>query len=90
MTKAMTKALYKPLGLACGVLGGVLAGMAFKQVWKVATGDEDAPEATDPDKSWPEVLTAAAVQGAVFALVKATVDRGGAAGVRKLTGSWPA
>jgi hypothetical protein len=26
----------------------------------------------------------------VFALVKAAVDRGGAAGVRRLTGTWPA
>ncbi len=38
---------------------------------------------------WGEVLTAAALQGAIFAVVKAAVDRGGAAGVRRLTGEWP-
>lgn len=35
------------------------------------------------------MLPAAAAQGAVFGLVKATVDRGGAEGFRKLTGVWP-
>jgi hypothetical protein len=86
---AVKKLLYKPLSLTFGVLGGVLAGVVFKQLWKLATGDDDAPDATDADKGWGEVLTAAAVQGAIFALVKAAVDRGGAEGVRKLTGAWP-
>jgi hypothetical protein len=29
------------------------------------------------------------LQGAIFALVKAAVDRGAAEGMRKLTGVWP-
>jgi hypothetical protein len=86
---AVKKLLYKPLSLTFGVLGGVFAGVVFKQLWKLATGDDDAPDATDADKGWSEVLTAAAVQGAIFALVKAAVDRGGAEGVRRLTGTWP-
>jgi hypothetical protein len=85
----VTKLLYKPLSLAFGVAGGVLAGVLFKQLWKVATGDDDAPDATDADKGWAEVLTAAAIQGTIFALVKAAVDRSGAQAVRKLTGTWP-
>ena len=32
---------------------------------------------------------AATLQGAIFAVVKAAVDRGAAAGTRKLTGVWP-
>jgi hypothetical protein len=46
--------------------------------------------ATDEDRSWGEILVAAALQGAVFALVKAAVDRAGASGVRKVTDEWPA
>jgi predicted metal-dependent enzyme (double-stranded beta helix superfamily) len=83
------KFAYKPLSLVFGVLGGVVAGAVFKQVWKVVAGEDDAPQATDEDRSWGEVLAAAAVQGAVFALVKAAVDRAGARGVQKLTGKWP-
>jgi predicted metal-dependent enzyme (double-stranded beta helix superfamily) len=83
------KLIYKPLSLLVGVLGGIVAGAVFKQVWKVVAGEEDAPQATDEDRTWGEVLMAAAVQGAVFAFVKAAVDRAGAKGVQKLTGSWP-
>jgi hypothetical protein len=87
----MSKVLYKPFGMAAGALGGVVAGAIFKQVWKRVGKDErDAPDATDEDRSWGEVLAAAGLQGLIFALVKAVVDRGGAAGVRRLTGIWPA
>jgi hypothetical protein len=83
------KIAYKPVGILLGIAAGSLPGFAFKQVWKVATGDDDSPNATDEDRGWGEVLAAAALQGAIFALVKAAVDRGGAQSVRKLTGQWP-
>ena len=83
------KFLYKPLGIAFGVLGGLLAGTIFKQIWKRVADEEDAPKATERERSWGEVLPAAALQGAIFALVKAAVDRGGAQGFEKLTGAWP-
>jgi len=85
----MLKLLYRPLGLLFGVLGGLLASALFGAVWKRLTGDPDTPSATDEDRGWREVLTAATVQGAIFGLVKAAVDRGGATGFRKATGEWP-
>jgi hypothetical protein len=85
----ISKVAYKPVGLLLGFAGGALAGLVFKEIWRAASGDDDAPNATDEDRGWGEVLAAAAIQGAIFALVKAAVDRGGAVGVRKLTGQWP-
>ena len=85
----MSKIAYKPVGILLGVAAGAIAGYAFREVWKAVAGDEDAPNATDEDRGWGEILAAAALQGAIFALVKAAVDRGGATGVRKLTGQWP-
>ena len=85
----MIKLLYKPLGIIFGVLGGLLGGAIFKQVWKRISDEEEAPKATESEYGWSEVLPAAALQGAIFALVKASVDRGGAVGFRKLTGIWP-
>lgn len=85
----MTKLLYRLMTMVISVLSGMLAAAIFKRVWKVAAGEEEAPTATDARRGWREVLTAAALQGAIFALVKATVDRATAEGTRKLTGVWP-
>jgi hypothetical protein len=84
------KVSYRPIGLLLGVAAGAVAGLIFKQVWKLASGDKDAPDAIDEDRSWGEIIAAAALQGAIFAVVKALVDRGGATGLRKITGTWPA
>ena len=89
MSGKLQKVAYKPVGLLLGIGAGAVAGFIFKEVWKLASGDDDAPNATDEDRGWGEIIAAAALQGAIFAVVKALVDRGGAAGVRKLTGTWP-
>jgi hypothetical protein len=85
----MNKLLYKPLGMLFSVLGGLAASALFKRLWRTATGEDEAPEATDKEFGWTEVLIAATVQGAIFGLVKAAIDRGGATGYRRLTGRWP-
>lgn len=84
-----SKIAYKPVGLALGATSGAIAGAAFKQAWKMVSHDDDAPDATDENRSWREVLVAAALQGVIFAVVKASVDRAGAVTVRRLTGAWP-
>lgn len=52
-------------------------------------GQDEAPEATDADRSWREILLAAAAQGAIVAAVRAVLDRGAAIGAHRLTGTWP-
>jgi hypothetical protein len=84
------KLLYRPVGLLAGAAAGLIAGAVVKQVWKLAAGQDDTPEALDEQRGWGEILAAAALQGAVFAAVRAAVDRGSAQGVRRLTGHWPA
>lgn len=83
------KSLYKPLSMGISVLGGVVAGAVFKQLWRVVSSEEDAPKATDPDHGWTEVLGAAALEGAVFGLVKAALNRASARGLSRLTGTSP-
>ena len=90
MSGKLGKIAYKPVGLLLGAGAGVVSGLIFKQVWKLVGHDDDAPNATDQDRGWTEILLAAAVQGAIFAAVKAAVDRAGATGVQKATGQWPA
>jgi len=85
----MIKIIYKPVSILVSVLGGVLAGAIFKRIWKAAAGEDETPNATDAQRGWSEVLLAATLQGAIFAVVKAAVDRAAAEGTRKLTGVWP-
>lgn len=85
----MAKLIYRPFGLLFSVLGGILAGIVFKQLWKVVADDEDPPKAKESEYGLKEILPAAMVEGAIFGLVKAALDRGGARSFEKLTGSWP-
>lgn len=85
------KILYRPIGIVSSVIGGLIAGQVFKQGWKQAApqGHEKAPKALDTGITFKEVLIAALIQGAVFALVKALIQRGGARVFEKFTGEWP-
>jgi hypothetical protein len=66
----MVKLFYKPLALLVSVFEGMLAGAIFKQVWKAAAHEDEAPKATEADRGWREILIAAGLQGAIFAVVK--------------------
>ncbi|WP_042391245.1 DUF4235 domain-containing protein [Streptacidiphilus melanogenes] len=83
------KLVYKPVGRALSAAAGAAAGAVTKRLWRAASGGSEPPDATERDRSWREVLAAAALQGAVFGLVKAAVDRVGATAVKRLTGTWP-
>jgi hypothetical protein len=85
----VNKLIYKPISLGTSILAGLLADQIFKRVWRLTAREDEAPKATDANRSWTEVLAAAALQGAVFGIVKAAVDQGTATGSRKLTGTWP-
>jgi len=85
----MNKWVYKALGLVVSLLASLLAGAIFKRLWKLTPGSDEVPEATDERSGWGEILVAAALQGAIFALIKAAFDRATAQGVREVTGEWP-
>ena len=85
----MSKMQYKVLGLLVGMLGGLLASAIVRKVWELMPGHDDAPEAIDTRRSWGEILTAAALQGAIFAVIRAAVERATAESAEKLTGEEP-
>jgi hypothetical protein len=83
------KVVYKPVGLLTGVVAGAIAHMVFRQLWKRISHEDEAPDPLQHEYPWREVILAAAVQGAIFAVVRAVINRGGAEAFRKLTGTWP-
>lgn len=90
-TSTSAKILYRPLGMVTSILAGVIAGQIFKQTWKHGTAgpDADAPKPLESEYRLRQILLAAAIQGAIFAAVKALADRGGARLFQRLTGEWP-
>ncbi|MGQ0624912.1 MAG: DUF4235 domain-containing protein [Sporichthyaceae bacterium] len=85
----MITTLYKPLALILGVISGMLAGKIVDVAWQRIGDDAAPPDPEQRDTTWKMVLLGAALQGAVYASVKAAVKRGGATGVQKATGTWP-
>jgi hypothetical protein len=87
---AVTKAMYLPLQIATSVAGGLLAGKVFTEVWqRISPSDQEPPDPKDLDRPGREAITAAALQGLVFGLVRALVDRAGAHGYRAVTQQSP-
>jgi hypothetical protein len=80
--------IYKPFGILLGIIAAIIGRKAFDFVW-TQIDDEEPPEPTTEQTSWGRLLAAAAVQGAIFRVVRATIERYGAIGWHYLTGVWP-
>ncbi len=90
-TSTSAKVLYRPFGLIGSILGGLVASAIFKQVWKRASPGEKNDPPTSLETSYPlkEILVAAAVQGAIYSVVKTVIDRQGARVFERWYGEWP-
>lgn len=84
------KSLYKPLSIASSVVGGLAAGKIFTVVWeRISPTDQEPPEPTDLSRSTRDALLAAAVQGLIAGLVRASLARAQAKGFRALANEDP-
>lgn len=84
------KMAYAPASIGVSVLGGMVASQITKQVWKRVSDKDDTPSPRDlDDYTTKEVLLGAAIQGLIFGLVKASMDRATAKGFQRLTGESP-
>lgn len=82
------KLIFAPVGIVAGLLAGLIAQKGFERLWAVFD-DEEPPEPDQRDISYPKLLAALVVEGAVFRLVKGTVDHGMRGAFARATGRWP-
>ena len=80
--------IYKPFGIVLGILAGLAGKRIFNFVW-TKVDDQDPPKPTTERTTWVKILGAAAIQGMIFRVTRAVVDRYGAIGWAYLTGVWP-
>lgn len=85
------KMLYRPFALVLSTAGGLIGARLFRELWMRVTPHHrtHAPTALESQYKARQVLVAAAVQGAVFGVVKAGIDRAGARAFQRWTGEWP-
>ena len=84
----MAKVLFAPFSIAMSLAAGAVAGKIFDAVWGL-TDDEEAPDGSIRDVPWTKLILASMVQGAIFRIVKVSVDRGTRKGFMTVTGTWP-
>jgi Protein of unknown function (DUF4235) len=82
------KLIFAPIGILAGLVAGLVAQKGFERLWS-AFDDEEAPAPDQRDASWPKLIAALAVEGAVFRLTKGVVDHAVRGGFARATGSWP-
>jgi Protein of unknown function (DUF4235) len=82
------KVLFAPIGVLAGLAAGFAAQKGFERIWAIVD-DEQAPEVESREVSYPKLVLALLLEGAIFRLVKGMVDRGARAGFASITGRWP-
>ena len=82
------KYLFMPVSILAGMLAGFLGRKIFDQVWGLID-EEEPPSSKHLEISWPKLLLAGAVQGAIFRAVKEATDHGTRRAFMGVTGSWP-
>lgn len=82
------KLLFAPIGIVAGLLAGMVAQKGFDRLWAVFD-EAEPPEPDQRDASYPKLIAALAVEGAIFRLTKGVVDHGVRGRFARMTGTWP-
>lgn len=82
------KFVFTPVSLLLGLLAGIVGQRIFEKVWALVD-DEEAPSPEHREFSWPKLIAALLVEGAIFRLVKGLTDHGARVAFARTTGAWP-
>jgi Protein of unknown function (DUF4235) len=82
------KLIFTPLSIVLGLIAGMVGKKVFERAWSLID-DEEPPRPEHRELSWPKLVVALLVEGAIFRLVKGLVDHGARTSFAKATGRWP-
>lgn len=82
------KFVFAPISIVLGLVAGVIGGKIFERLWGLID-EQEPPKPEHREFSWPKMIAALVIEGAIFRLVKGLVDHGSRSSFAKLTGTWP-
>ncbi|HEX6688501.1 MAG TPA: DUF4235 domain-containing protein [Solirubrobacterales bacterium] len=82
------KLIFAPIGIVAGLLAGTMGKKIFERLWGFVD-DEEPPRPEHREFSWPKLIGALLVEGAIFRLVKGLAEHGARRTFAKATGVWP-
>jgi hypothetical protein len=69
------KFVFTPFSLILGLLAGLAGKKIFEKAWGLVD-DEEAPSPEHREFSWPKLIAALLVEGAIFRLIRGLTDHG--------------
>lgn len=82
------KLIFTPISIVLGLLAGMVGSKIFEKIWSLID-DEEPPSPEHREFSWPKLVAALIVEGAIFKLVKGLTDHGARTTFARATGTWP-
>jgi hypothetical protein len=84
----MVKVLFIPVSIIGGLIAGAISRKILDQVWGLFD-DEEPPDSKHQEIDWGKLVIAAALQGAIFRVMKEATDHYSRRAFYRTTGSWP-
>jgi len=84
----VAKVAFTPVSIISGLLSGLIATKLFEFIWGQIRGKE-APEPEHREISWPELMVAMFIEGAIMRGVRGAVNHGTRVAFARATGTWP-
>jgi hypothetical protein len=82
------KIVFTPVSIVLGLIAGIVGQKIFEKLWGLVD-DQEPPSPEHREFSWPKLVTALLIEGAIFRLVKGLTDHGARRTFARATGSWP-
>ena len=84
----MGKILFIPFSIIGGLIAGLLGKKLFEAIWG-AIDDQEPPDSEHREVSWPKLISALALEGAIFRAARGAADHASRVGFYRATGAWP-
>jgi hypothetical protein len=84
----MAKMLFIPVSIAGGLIAGRISRKILDEIWGLFD-DEEPPDSKHRDIDWGKLVIAAALQGAIFRVMKEATDHYTRRAFARATGTWP-